>query len=306
MAKVKLLMMLTCVSLFVACADGEPKKPAVEAKIEVVDFMGDTVTLAQPAKRVVALAPHIVENIFSVGAGDQLVGAVEYSNFPPAANAIPKVGGYEKTNIEAIVTINPDLIIGWDTGNSHAALGRLRELGFTVYIDQPDSLHDVAKSLRDIGQLTGHADQAELVAGNYLDQLAAFESANSNKPKLSSFYQVWNSPLQTISGNHIISHTIEICGGTNIYADEFAVAPVINIESVLERDPEVIIASGMGDARPSWLDDWQQWPQLTAIKYNNLVFVNPDHIQRHTVRLLKGVESVCEQLDEARARLAAQ
>ena len=247
----------------------------------------------------------MVENLYSVGAGQNIVGAVEYSDFPPAAKAIPKVGGYEKTNIEAILKINPDLIIGWETGNSHGALKRLEELGYPVYVDQPDSLRDVAKSLLDLGTLTGNQELAEKVANDYLEKLDQAQTNNANKPKVTSFYQVWNSPLQTISGNHIISNTIEICGGINIYADEFAVAPIINIESVLERNPQAIIASGMGEARPAWLDEWKAWPSITAVKHNNLLFVNPDHIQRHTVRLLLAVDSVCQQLDDVRAKLVA-
>ena len=123
-------------------------------------------------------------------------------------------------------------------------------------MDRPDSLGDVAKSIRDIGALTGLSDNADAVASNYESALEQFSKANQDKAQVSVFYQVWNSPLQTISGNHIISASIELCGGTNIYADEFSVAPIINIESVLERDPQVIIASGMGDDRPQWLDDW--------------------------------------------------
>ena len=92
-------------------------------------------------------------------------------------------------------------------------------------------------------------------------------------------------------------------GGENIYADEIAVAPVINIESVLERDPEVIIASGIGNNSPEWLDDWKEWPSMTAVAHDNLLFVNPDHIQRHTVRLALGLESLCAQMDAARERL---
>jgi iron complex transport system substrate-binding protein len=297
------IVLLTACWLIAACKD----KASVDGQtdqlaIQVVDFSGRSISLAEPASKIVALAPHIVENIFSAGAGDALVGVMQYSDYPEAAKQIPIVGGYEKTNFEKIIELNPDLIIAWQSGNSHSAIQRLVELGYTVYVDQADSLQDVARSIRDIGVLTAHSEQAELAAAAYLQQLKQVQERYKNAPKLRTFYQVWNSPLQTISGNHIISEAIEICGGSNIYVDEFAVAPIINIESVLQRDPEVIIASGISSARPEWLDQWLQWDSIAAVKQDNLFFVNGDHIQRHTLRLLMGINAICEKLELARER----
>ena len=277
-------------------------KPDADDVIEVVDFAGNTISLTAPAKRIVALAPHLVENAYSAGAGDLLVGVVEFSDFPEAAKSLPIVGGYEKTNHERILELKPDLVLAWQSGNSHQSLELLRELGLTIYIDQADSLDDIAKTVRDIGTLSGTSAQAELAAKTYLEQLQRLKDQNKNKQKVSSFYQVWHSPLQTISGNHIISDAIETCGGVNIFADEFAVAPVVNIESILERDPESIIASGMSESRPDWLEKWLAWPSLKAVQKNNLFFVNPDHIQRHTFRIILGIQSVCQQLDQAREK----
>lgn len=297
------LVLLSLCSLIAACneeasVDGQLDSSA----IRVVDFTGRTISLAAPASKIVALAPNVVENVFSAGAGDTLVGVMQYSDYPAAAKQIAIVGGYEKINFEKIIELNPDLIIAWQTGNSHSGIQRLVELGYTVYIDQADSLQDVARSIRDIGVLTGHSEKAESVAAAYLEQLNHVQERYKNSAKVRTFYQVWNSPLQTISGNHIISDAIEICGGSNIYADEFAVAPIINIESVLQRDPEAIIASGVSSARPQWLDQWLQWDSLSAVKQDNLFFVNGNHIQRHTVRLLKGINSMCEKLELARNR----
>lgn len=278
----------------------------VSNSVHVTDFKGMTVTLNKPAKRVIALAPHIVENVYTAGAGDQLVGVVTYSDFPEAATSLPIVGGYAKINLESILELKPDLIIAWESGNSDTGIARIQELGFPVYIDQPDKLEDVAKSIRDIGVLTGTTSTAEPAATSYLQQVERVRRKNLNLQPVPTFYQVWNTPLRTINGKHIISDAIKLCGGTNIYADESAVAPTINIESILERDPEVILASGMSDARPEWLDEWKDWPSLSAVKDNNLYFVNPDHIQRHTVRILSGIEVICEQLQEARDKREAK
>ena len=295
-----LLVLALCLS---SCGDSGHDKSLSTSAYSVVDFAGNNIVLQKPAERIIALAPHIVENAFSAGAGAKLVGVSDYSNYPEQAKSISIVAGYQKINFEKIVELNPDLIIAWQSGNSGAGLSRLLELGFPVYIDQPDTIYDVAKSVRDIGILSGHRDTAELVAKNYLQQLANIQNNYAQATKVSSFYQVWNSPLQTINGQHIISHAIEVCGGTNIYANEFAVAPVINIESILERNPMVIIASGISESRPEWLDDWRNWDSLDAVKRNNLFFVNPDHIQRHSLRLLQGIKTICSQLDKARGKI---
>jgi len=295
------------VCLFIsACSQQEtPTTGHQQQAVSVIDATGNAIRLDKPARRIIALAPHVVENVYSAGAGDQLVGVVDFSDFPEQANKLPIVGGYRNVNLEKIIELKPDLIIAWQSGNSHNSYDRLKELGFTVYIDQPDTLRDVAKSIKDIGILSGHPDTAKSTADAYLTQLDVIEKRYQSASKVNVFYQVWNKPLRTISGNHIITDAMEICGGINIYADEFAVAPVINIESIIERNPVAIFASGMSDARPEWLDDWKQWPSLKAVQKDNLFFVDPDHIQRHTLRLLLGVDAICTQLDLARKKSQA-
>ncbi len=320
----RVIFLFTIFILLAACGElksADPTRPEAQAKvgavenngtplvkssaIEVTDFTGNSVRLAKPAQRIVALAPHIVENVFTAGAGQQLVGVVSYSDFPEAARTLPLVGGYAKTNLEKILELNPDLVIAWESGNSDASVARIKELGYPVYVDQPDTLDDLAKSVRDIGTLSGHFEYADNAMREYLESLNSFTTRYQAKPRVTTFYQVWNSPLQTINGKHIISDAIKVCGGENIYASEKTIAPIINIESILERNPQAIIASGMSDARPDWLDDWQQWQSLDAVKHGNLFFVDPDHIQRHTVRILLGIESICAQLDQARAKRGA-
>ena len=295
----RLLSLLLLAKLISAC---DPVQQDSETSISVTDFTGTTVTLSKPATRIVALAPHLVENVYSAGAGDFLVGVVSHSDFPEQAKQLPIVGGYQKTNHERILELEPDLVLVWQSGNSHGSVELLRELGLTIYINQADNLEDVARTIRDIGNLAGTQEKAERTASSYLSIIEKVRSKYKEAKKVTSFYQVWNSPLQTINGNHIISNAIELCGGTNIYADEFAVAPIINIESIINRNPQAIIASGMSEARPEWLDEWKQWQSLQAVQKNNLFYVDPDHIQRHTIRLLDGINRICAQLDLARTR----
>ena len=297
------LLLLISTLLLAACQPDThtDNSTTSDTSVSVVDFSGATVTLNSPAKRIVSLAPHIAENVYSAGAGDKLIGVVSYSDYPPAVKDLPLVGGYASINVEKIIELQPDLIIGWESGNSSASIQQLQILGYPVYIDQPDTLADVARSIKDIGVLSGTAMEAVKVADEYTSKINKIENIFKSKSKLKTFYQVWNDPLQTINGTHIISDAIALCGGVNIYADEPVIAPVINIESILERNPDAIIASGMSSARPDWLDEWYDWPSINAVQNNHLFFVNPDHIQRHTVRILLGINAICSQLDSARA-----
>lgn len=295
------LVGLAGMAALAACEQQDPSSRS--AQIEVTDYAGKQVELSKPAERVIALSPHIVENLYSAGAGDKIVGVVTYSNFPEQAQQIEVVGSYNNINHERILELNPDLIIAWQSNSNQDSINRLKELGFAVYIDQPKALADTAKSIRDFGILSGTSLIANAAANQYLSKLKQLKNRFASAQTVSTFYQVWNRPLQTISAPHVINDVIELCGGRNIYADLFAVAPLINIESVLEINPQAIIASGVGQKRPDWLDEWKSWTSLTAVKNNHLFFVQPDYIQRYTVRILQGIETMCQQLDRVRNKI---
>ncbi len=277
---------------------------ATLGEIEVTDFAGRTVLLEQPAQRIVALAPHIVENTFTAGAGDKLVGVVSYANYPDAATKIARVGTYKTANLEAIVALKPDLVLMWSSGNGMKTLGALEELGLSVYVSEPRELDDIAKTIRHIAQLAGTEAVGYQQASEIEAQFQALADDFSNRSQVSVFYQVWNDPLQTLNDDHLISKVIRLCGGVNSFADATYLAPKISIESVLLRNPDVIVASGMGMARPEWLDEWKAYPSLRVNSADTLFFIPPDHLQRPTARILLGADNLCDQLQVARERLA--
>ena len=160
----------------------------------------------------------------------------------------------------------------------------------------------MAKSLAQFGRLAGTGAAGEAAAKAFRARHAALAARYSGRPKLRLFYEAWNRPLMTINGEHLISDVIRLCGGDNVFAKLPMLAPTVDVESVLATQPEVIVASGMGEGRPEWLDDWRQWGRLPAVARGNLFFIPPDLIQRHTPRILDGAERLCGQLEEARAR----
>lgn len=264
--------------------------------ITVEDFAGREVTLAKPAERIVALAPHIVENLYSAGAGERLVGVVSYSNFPAAAKQIPEVGSYNAFSLEQLVALRPDLVVMWGSGNGMQTLSKLEALGIPVYVSELRQLSDVPQSIRRLGQLAGTATASETEARRIEGELQRLVRLYGGAQELTVFYQIWNEPLQTVNNEHLISEIIALCGGRNVFGDAPALAPRINVEAVLQRDPDAIVASGMGEARPEWLDQWRRYPSLKAVTGEALFFINPDHVQRPTARVLLGAEHLCQQL----------
>lgn len=272
------------------------------ATVAVRDDTGTEVRLARPAQRIVALSPNIAETLFAAGAGGRLVGTVDYSDYPGAAQRVPRVGSSARLDYEAIVALRPDLAIGWQGGNPPALIDHLRRLGIPVYLSRPVRIDDVARDLEHYGALMATAEGAQAAAA-YRARLAGLRARYSARPTLRVFYEVWQAPLTTVGGAQVISDAIRLCGGENVFGGLRQLAPTITAEAVLAVDPDVIVASGMDAARPEWLDEWRRWPELKAVAHDNLFFVPPDLIQRHTPRLLEGAELLCRHLETARAHL---
>lgn len=271
--------------------------------ITVTDDLGREVRLTEPARRIVSLAPHVTELLYAAGAGDSVVGAVSYSDYPEAAKALPRVGGYHKVDVEAVIALRPDLVIGWGEGNRPAERERLQALGIAVFVNDPHSLDDIARSLQRIGRLAGTSATADAAADAFRARRAALEAKYARQAPVRVFYQVWHAPLMTVNGEHLISAVLRLCGGENVFAALPTLTPRIGMESVLAANPQAIVASGMDASRPEWLDDWRRWGDLTAVRNGHLFHIPPDLIQRHSPRILDGAERLCAQLEEVRKKL---
>jgi len=279
--------------------------PAAGADLLVTDDSGREIRLKAPARRIVTLAPHATEILYAAGAGEWLVGTVEFSDYPPAAKKVPRVGSYERLDLEAISALKPDLVIAWETGNPAGQVEKLKALGLTVYASQPNRMEDIAAQLERFGQLAGSEAAAGVAAGQFRQRLENLRRGNAQKPPVRVFYEIWTAPLMTVGGPQIISDAIRLCGGENVFGHLSQMSPTVSVEAVLEANPEAIVATGMGDARPEWLNDWNKWARMTAVKRGNLFHINPDILQRHTPRILDGAEQLCADLDIARSRRPA-
>ncbi|MED5249853.1 MAG: cobalamin-binding protein [Pseudomonadota bacterium] len=272
----------------------------VFAEVAVVDDAGQEVALTSPAMRVVSLAPNLTEILFFIGAGEQMVGAVEYSDFPPAARDLPVIGSHNRFDVEQILSLKPDLIVGWLSGNSLEDLEGLKRLGLPVFISEPSTVEGIVSLMERLGALTGHQAQSLSQASAFRASFNASRETYSTRRQVSVFYQVWEQPIYTLNGDHVISQLISLCGGRNIFSDLKQLAPVVSLESVLARDPEVIVGGGIFGQTPPWAERWQSWPTVRAVRNRHIYAVDSDHIARMGPRLAEGVEALCLVIDKAR------
>lgn len=277
-------------------------RASLASAVEVTDATGKKIRLEKPARRLVSLAPHVTEMLFAAGAGRRVVGAVNYSDYPAEALRLPRIGNYDNIDIERIVAAQPDLIVGWQSGNPSAQLTRLEQLGFIIYRSEPRNIEDVPRDMERLGELAGTTHSAKPAADLFRERHARLRQHYAAQPVVSVFYQIWNQPLMTINGKHLISQVIDLCGGRNVFSGLTALAPMIDIEAVLAADPQAIVAGGMGENNPAWLQDWRRYPSLTAVKSGNLFFIAPSLLQRNGPRILDGAEHMCRALEQVRAK----
>jgi iron complex transport system substrate-binding protein len=289
------------VALIAILAVALPLAPvdSAQSTVTVVDDAGATVTLERPATRVISLAPHITEQLFAIGAGDRIVGTTEHADYPPAAAAIARVGRAHSLDLERIAALHADLIVIWGSGFPPATIASVERLGVPVFISEPHTLADVARSLERLGALTGR-DGAP-AAAQFSAKVEALRRQYAARPTVRVFYQVWASPLMTLSGRHVISEAIQLCGGRNVFAGLVPVAPQVSVEAVLAADPQLIVTAEPGGNPSAALATWQRFPTLAATRHGQFVTLDADRINRHGPRLADEIAVLCAAIERTRA-----
>lgn len=267
--------------------------PVPAAPIRLTDDAGQTLQLSRAPQRIISLSPHLTELLFAVGAGKQVVGADSASDYPQAAQSLPRVGDASRINLERIVALKPDLVVVWVGGNRAADVHGLKKMGLSVLHTRATRLDDVARLLRLVGRASGHADEGEAAARAASARLAALQERSASRAPLDVFYQVWGRPLMTVGGAHWISDALAVCGARNVFADLHGLSPVVSIEAVLQRAPALIVG---GSDAPDLRRQWQRFGRLPAVRNQAFVRVEADLLHRLTPRVVDGVAALCAAL----------
>ena len=268
--------------------------------IEVVDEDGNLIRLEKPAERIISLAPSVTELLFAIGAGSQVIGVIEYSDFPPEAKTLQIVGRFDLLDVEKILELESDLIIGWKSGNPRTSIEQLKRLGLSVYLVELNDLPSISTQMESLSKLAGTTIEAKEAINHFNQTYESLVTQYSNRESVRTFYQVWESPIITTGGRELMNDIIELCSGENIFKAIDQIAPKVSLEAVIIANPEVIIGSGVGLMRPEWLNDWEIWPSVKAVSEEHVYFIPPDLVQRQTPRTLIGTKQMCEHIDKAR------
>ena len=270
------------------------------AELAITDDVGSEVVLVKPAQRVITLAPHLTELVFAIDQGDKLVGVMSFSNYPEAAKKIPRIGSHNTISYESIAKIQPDLILAWGSGNGSEVINKLKSLGFSVYVSEPNKLEGVAATIRKLGILLDAKDKGENEANKFINRLSQLKENYSNRQKISVFYQMSDNPIMTLSGRHLISDVIELCGGFNIFSKAIPIALKVSLESLVRSDPQVVIAGTKKENEEKWLSEWANRISMKAVKNKQVYFIDPDLLIRHGPRIIEGTEKICNYLERSR------
>jgi iron complex transport system substrate-binding protein len=267
--------------------------------VTATDDRGKAVTLARPAQRIVVLAPHLAELAFAAGAGGRLVGAVRFSDFPPAARDIPLVGDSARIELERVAAMKPDLVLAWKSGNAPAEVERLESLGYPAFVGETERLADIPRLLRSVGALAGTRPEAERSAAEFEKEIRALRERFATAPKVRAFYMIWRKPLLTVGGTHVISDVIALCGGTNVFAGLRQLTPPVTLEAVIAARPQVILGGSDPAGGDTYAAEWRTRAPGPLQKLP-VFYVNPDLIQRPGTRIAEGARTVCGALEQVR------
>jgi iron complex transport system substrate-binding protein len=270
---------------------------------EVRDDRGKTLRLKAPAGRIISIAPHLTEIAFAVGAGSKLVAVSEYSDYPPEAGRLPRIGDGARVDIERILTLKPDLVLAWKSGNQAGDIARLERLGIPVWVSEPSRLADIPRLLRDMALLAGVPDAGMQAATAFESELRGlnmrYGAQTRQQEPLRVFYEIWHQPLLTVSSAHMISDAITLCGGSNVFAGVPVLTPAVSMESVLAARPQLVLGGGSANGESDFVARWRQMP-LAALRGIPARYIPPDGIQRQSPRILDGIRAICVFIDGAR------
>lgn len=282
------------------------RSQAAAMPITVTDDNGRQLTLTASPQRIVSLSPNITEILFDLGAGSRIIGTIDQSNHPDEARQIVRIGDHHGVDIEAIVSLKPDLIISWPSGNLPRQLQTLERLGLTLYASDAQRLKDIPRTIQNLGRLTGTDERATELAGEFQRRLQSLQDRYRDRPTVSVFVQIWAKPLMTVNDQQLISDVIHLCGGRNVFGDLTTLTPRVSTEAVLQANPDVIISTSENGDDPLSLHDWHRWPTLKATQDGRLYGIDPNIISSPTPRILDGAERMCRLLERSRKPSASQ
>jgi len=262
--------------------------------VTVRDDTGQTLSLPSTPSRIISLAPGATEMLFAAGAGEHVIATVQYSDEPAAAKQVPRIGDVVAIDMEKLVALRPEVVVVWPGGGNPAQIEEIGRLGFPLYRQQVNALADLPGSLRRLGALAGTGAIAEQAARNIEARLAALSHTYEGGRHPSVLLQVWNHPIYTVGGTHLMSDALRLCGVRNVFGDLRDLGPAVDVEAVVARNPDIIVAAAPPGAGLEWLADWRRFTTLRAVRNGNLVTFEDQRLTRLGPSVVSATEGLCK------------
>jgi iron complex transport system substrate-binding protein len=292
---------MNTMKLIAACAIFCWASSAFCQKVSVLDDAGNHIELARPAQRIITLAPNLAELVYAAGAGDKMVAATRYSDFPESVKKLPLVGDAFALNLERIATLKPDVVLVWLSGTPERQRGALKALakrqGFVVFESEIRTVADIGNTLTRLGWMAGTQRTAQAQAAAIDTQWLALSAQYAQASPVTVFYQVWDAPLMTFNGQHIVSQAIRACGGVQGFDNTTALTPTVSREAVLAFNPQTIIGGGESGTA---LNTWKKLPQMQAVQHQQLHTIDAALLTRMGPRFVQAATQLCHTIALAR------
>ena len=262
--------------------------PVDAEKVVVEDDWQRTVSLETPAQRIITLAPHLTELVYSAGGGEYLVGVSEHSDYPPQALELPIVADYRTFNRELLIKLAPDLILVWGVMLKQPVFRRLNDTGYNFYVSEPRDFENIANTLKDVGVLIGQSERSSVLADRFKQTLTSLRRIEQTDRKTA--YLLWLKPTLSVNKTSWMSKAISLCGGINIYADLEPQIVRLGREALLLSKPDYVFHSFESDIDKGTIADLfgDEIPTY---------HIDSDLIQRPSLRIVEGVERICRIYD---------
>jgi len=275
-----------------------PQEELPTFPLTVTDDLGRKVTIEKLPQRIVSLAPSNTETLFALGLGDKIVGTTDYCDYPEEAKTKPRVSGYSTPNLEKLVSVEPDFIVA-ESIQEKTVLPALEKLGIPVFVTSATSIDVILKDIEVLGKINGKSKAAEKLIADMTKRIEAITSkttplAQNDRPQV--LYVVWFNPIWTMGSNTFTNDLITRAGGINIFSGDFEKSRVVSLEAVINKNPQVIIVSGMGTAADVIYNGIKKETRLVSVDaiQNNRIYKISDSnlIERPGPRIVEGLEEM--------------
>ncbi|MFQ5686320.1 MAG: ABC transporter substrate-binding protein [Candidatus Scalindua sp.] len=287
------------------CSQLSQAEPANTEKTKTfIDDTSFSLHFDNPPERIISVSPSATEILGVIDAGSMLVGVSLYSYYPPSVKDLPKVGSYVKPNIEQIISLNPDLVVMSFDGAPRSDVSKLRRLNINVAVLRSEKFSDIIKNLNWLGEVLQHQKEARETSANLESLYEQIRSMVKEIPKPRAFYSIALNPIVSVGSKSFINSLIHDAGGINITGDIDQAYPRLTIESVIDRDPDILVfSSGMGNEldMENQMPFWRRWENIPAVRDQRFIEVDHDIINRPGPRVVQALASIAQQFHPEKA-----